>query len=47
MNIVPIVESRDDDMLSVALLHDTLEDTATTNDDIQKEFGPAICKISR
>ena len=33
MNIVRSVES-DDDMLSAALLHDTVEDTATTNDDI-------------
>ena len=44
MNIVRSVES-DDDMLSAALLHDTVEDTATTNDDIKKEFGPRIAKL--
>ena len=34
---------RDDDFaISCALLHDVLEDTPTTRDDLEKEFGPRV-----
>lgn len=44
MNIVRPV-SRDDEMLAAALLHDTVEDTATTVDDIKAEFGDRVAKL--
>lgn len=44
MNIVRTVV-QDDDMLAAALLHDTVEDTATTVADINKEFGPRVAKL--
>ena len=44
MNIVRSVV-RDDEMLAAALLHDTVEDTATTVADIQKSFGSRVAKL--
>ncbi|CAF4491637.1 unnamed protein product, partial [Rotaria magnacalcarata] len=32
----------DFDILAAALLHDTIEDTQTTFDELQQEFGPRI-----
>ena len=32
----------DAEVLAAALLHDTIEDTATTGDELHKEFGPRI-----
>ena len=34
----------DPDMLTAALLHDTIEDTTTDRDDIDQEFGPTVGK---
>jgi len=44
MNLVRPV-SRDDEMLAAALLHDTVEDTATTVDDIKAQFGDRVAKL--
>ena len=35
----------DAELLAAALLHDTIEDTATTQDELRKAFGPRIAKI--
>ena len=35
----------DEDVLIVAILHDTLEDTATTEDELCRDFGPAIAAV--
>ncbi|CAF2982616.1 unnamed protein product [Rotaria socialis] len=35
----------DSDILAAALLHDTIEDTQTTFDELQQEFGPRIAGI--
>src|SRR3546814_10065938 len=32
-------------MLAAALLHDTIEDTSVTQEDINREFGPTIAKL--
>jgi len=33
------------DVLSAALLHDTIEDTETTVEELEREFGPRIARI--
>jgi guanosine-3',5'-bis(diphosphate) 3'-pyrophosphohydrolase len=38
-------EVSDVDVLCAALLHDTIEDTETTPDELQREFGPKIAAI--
>jgi guanosine-3',5'-bis(diphosphate) 3'-pyrophosphohydrolase len=35
----------DVELLAAALLHDTIEDTATTQDELRKAFGPRIARI--
>ena len=35
----------DEDSIVAALLHDTIEDTGVTHDDIQRQFGPAVADI--
>jgi (p)ppGpp synthase/HD superfamily hydrolase len=35
----------DEDLLIAALLHDTVEDTDTTEEEIRKEFGEIVCKL--
>ena len=35
----------DAEILCAALLHDTVEDTATTNDELKAKFGPAIAAL--
>ncbi len=33
------------DMITAGLLHDTIEDTDTTNEDIQREFNPTVAEL--
>ena len=35
----------DTDILSAALLHDTVEDTGTTLEELEDAFGLAVCKL--
>ena len=35
----------DEEVLAAALLHDTVEDTATTSEELQEIFGPRIARI--
>ena len=35
----------DEEVLAAALLHDTVEDTATTSEELQEVFGPRIARI--
>jgi guanosine-3',5'-bis(diphosphate) 3'-pyrophosphohydrolase len=35
----------DAEVLSAALLHDTVEDTATTLEELEREFGPRVAEI--
>jgi (p)ppGpp synthase/HD superfamily hydrolase len=35
----------DPDVLAAVLLHDVVEDTATTLDDIEREFGPVVAEL--
>lgn len=44
MEIVRGVEHTDE-MLAAALLHDTVEDTPVTQEDIEREFGPIVAKL--
>lgn len=37
----------DEDLLVAAILHDTVEDTATTFDELAAEFGPAVASLVR
>ena len=47
MEAVEIVSTitRDQELLAAAALHDTVEDTATTVEDIRKEFGDRIANL--
>lgn len=45
MAIVKTASHYTEAMLAAALLHDTIEDTAVTRDDIEREFGLAIAKM--
>lgn len=36
---------RDVDVIQAALLHDTVEDTDTTNEELVQEFGPEVAGI--
>lgn len=44
MEIVRTVDHTDE-MLAAALLHDTIEDTPVTRDDIDREFGPQVASL--
>lgn len=44
MEIVRGVEHTDE-MLAAALLHDTIEDTPTTREDVEREFGPKVAAL--
>src|SRR5437762_6549732 len=35
----------DSETIEAAILHDTIEDTAATNDDITKQFGPIVAHL--
>ena len=41
--IVQIGEVDDPEILAAALLHDTIEDTETTPEELEKEFGQQVC----
>ncbi|MBB4859608.1 (p)ppGpp synthase/HD superfamily hydrolase [Novosphingobium chloroacetimidivorans] len=45
MEIVRTAAHHTDEMLAAALLHDTVEDTPVTQEDIEHEFGPAVGKL--
>lgn len=47
IEVMEIVSSvpHTEDMLAAALLHDTIEDTSVTQEDINREFGPTIAKL--
>jgi GTP diphosphokinase / guanosine-3',5'-bis(diphosphate) 3'-diphosphatase len=45
-NLIASVGSVEDpDILQAALLHDTVEDTGTTREDLEARFGPAVAGI--
>jgi GTP diphosphokinase / guanosine-3',5'-bis(diphosphate) 3'-diphosphatase len=43
--LVRTAEISDPEVIATALLHDTVEDTCTTNKELKKEFGPVISKL--
>ena len=47
METVEIVATMTDDqeLMAAAALHDTVEDTSVTLDDISREFGPRVAKL--
>lgn len=45
MHIVKTASQYTDSMLAAALLHDTIEDTPVTRDDIAREFGPDVADM--
>lgn len=45
MDIVRTASHYTDLMLAAALLHDTIEDTAVTRDDIEREFGSDVADM--
>lgn len=45
MGIVKTAAHYTDEMLAAALLHDTVEDTPVTQDDIDREFGPMVGQL--
>ena len=45
MDIVKTASHYTDVMLAAALLHDTIEDTAVTRDDIEREFGSDVADM--
>lgn len=45
MIVRDVFEFDDEETLAAALLHDTVEDTATDYDDIEKEFGQKVADI--
>ncbi|HZW10829.1 MAG TPA: HD domain-containing protein [Phycisphaerales bacterium] len=45
MTVRDIFGCDDDDALAAALLHDTIEDTPTDFDDIEKRFGAAVAEM--
>lgn len=44
MEIVRSVEHTEE-MLAAALLHDTIEDTPVTREDVEREFGPKVASL--
>ncbi|KAL5282813.1 HDDC3 family protein [Megaselia abdita] len=51
VNVATILASegnvKDEEIIMAALLHDTVEDTATTFEEIEELFGPVVCGIVR
>jgi (p)ppGpp synthase/HD superfamily hydrolase len=45
MAIVKTASHYTEVMLAAALLHDTIEDTAVTRNDVEREFGPAVANM--
>lgn len=44
LTLATVFECRDPDILAAAVLHDTIEDTATDYEDIEEAFGPWIAE---
>ncbi|HEX7857528.1 MAG TPA: HD domain-containing protein [Sphingobium sp.] len=45
MELVKTAAHFSDDMLAAALLHDTVEDTPVTQEDIERVFGPSVASL--
>jgi GTP diphosphokinase / guanosine-3',5'-bis(diphosphate) 3'-diphosphatase len=43
--LASVGKASDTNILCAALLHDTIEDTGTTADELQREFGPEITRL--